>query len=127
MTAASPGIIATTMINAHYDSYEKYLDALAREMKPEYRAIHEAGLILQIDAPDLAMSRTVNFQEQSDAEFQNICEIQVAAINKGIEGIPRDRVRLHAAGATTMAPTCTTSRSRRCYRSSSRRGSARSR
>jgi 5-methyltetrahydropteroyltriglutamate--homocysteine methyltransferase len=104
MTAASPGIIATTMINAHYDSYEKYLDALAREMKPEYRAIHEAGLILQIDAPDLAMSRTVNFQEQSDAEFQNICEIQVDAINKGIEGLPRDRVRLHCCWGNYDGP-----------------------
>jgi 5-methyltetrahydropteroyltriglutamate--homocysteine methyltransferase len=69
MTAASPGIIATTMLNAYYDSYEAYLDALAREMSKEYRAIHEAGLILQIDAPDLAMARVINFQDKSDAEF----------------------------------------------------------
>ena len=104
MTAASPGIIATTMINAHYSSYEAYLDALARAMKPEYRAIHDAGLILQIDAPDLAMARSVNFQDLSDAEFQKICETQVAAINKGIEGIPRDRVRLHCCWGNYDGP-----------------------
>jgi 5-methyltetrahydropteroyltriglutamate--homocysteine methyltransferase len=104
MTAASPGIIATTMINAYYDSYEAYLFALAREMKAEYRAIHDAGLILQIDAPDLAMSRTVNFQNQSDTEFQKICAIQVDAINNGIDGIPRDRVRLHCCWGNYDGP-----------------------
>jgi 5-methyltetrahydropteroyltriglutamate--homocysteine methyltransferase len=104
MTAASPGIIATTMINAHYDTYEAYLDALAREMRQEYRAIHEAGLILQIDAPDLAMSRTVNFQDLTDAEFQKICETHVQAINKGIEGIPRESVRLHCCWGNYDGP-----------------------
>src|SRR5438093_6791834 len=54
MTAPSPGIISTTMLNAYYDSQEAYLSALAREMRNEYRAIHDAGLILQIDSPDLA-------------------------------------------------------------------------
>ncbi len=104
MTAASPGIIATTMINAYYDSHEAYLDALAREMKAEYRAIHEAGVVLQIDAPDLAMSRSFNFAQMSDAEFQKICELHVDAINKGIEGIPRDRVRLHCCWGNYDGP-----------------------
>jgi 5-methyltetrahydropteroyltriglutamate--homocysteine methyltransferase len=104
MTAPSPGIIATTMINAYYDSYESYLRALAREMKAEYRAIHDAGLVLQIDAPDLAMSRSVNFQHQSDAEFQAICETQVHAINAGIEGIPREWVRLHCCWGNYDGP-----------------------
>src|SRR5687767_10029473 len=58
MTAASPGIISTTMLNAYYDSHDAYLDAISREMSKEYQAIHKAGLILQIDAPDLAMDRT---------------------------------------------------------------------
>jgi 5-methyltetrahydropteroyltriglutamate--homocysteine methyltransferase len=104
VTAASPGIIATTMIDAHYGSYEAYLDALAREMQAEYRAIHRAGQVLQIDAPDLAMSRTINFQNQSDAEFQKTCELQVAAINKGIEGIPREQVRLHCCWGNYDGP-----------------------
>lgn len=95
MTAASPGIISSTMLNAYYDSHEAYLDAIAREMRNEYLAIHKAGLILQIDAPDLAMDRTMLFRDLSDDEFVKMCELHVAAINKGIEGIPRDRVRLH--------------------------------
>jgi 5-methyltetrahydropteroyltriglutamate--homocysteine methyltransferase len=95
MTAASPGIISSTMLNAYYPSHDAYLDALAREMRHEYLAIIRAGLILQIDAPDLAMDRTMMFRDLSEAEFVKTCERGVAAINKGIEGIPRDRVRLH--------------------------------
>jgi 5-methyltetrahydropteroyltriglutamate--homocysteine methyltransferase len=95
MTAASPGIIASTMLNAYYDSNEAYLAAIAREMSKEYQAIHRAGLILQIDAPDLAMDRTMFYRDLSDAEFVKACELHVAMINKGIEGIPRERVRLH--------------------------------
>jgi 5-methyltetrahydropteroyltriglutamate--homocysteine methyltransferase len=95
MTAASPGIISTTMLNAHYDSHDAYLDAIAREMSKEYQAVHKAGLILQIDAPDLAMDRTMIYRDLSDAEFVKRCEVHVASINKGIAGIPRDRVRLH--------------------------------
>ncbi|MPZ57778.1 MAG: hypothetical protein GEU91_15020 [Rhizobiales bacterium] len=104
MTAASPGIVATTLINAHYASDDDYLTALAREMRTEYRAIHEGGLILQIDAPDLAMARTINFQDKSDSEFVKICERHVAAINSGIEGIPRDRVRLHVCWGNWDGP-----------------------
>jgi 5-methyltetrahydropteroyltriglutamate--homocysteine methyltransferase len=95
MTAPSPGIISTTMYNAHYDSHDAYLDALAREMSQEYQAIHKAGLLLQIDAPDLAMDRTMFYRDKSDSEFVRDVERHVAAINKGIAGIPRDRVRLH--------------------------------
>jgi 5-methyltetrahydropteroyltriglutamate--homocysteine methyltransferase len=95
MTAPSPGIISSTMLNAYYPSHEAYLAAIAREMKNEYGAIHRAGLLLQIDAPDLAMDRTMMFRDLSDAEFVKACERGVAAINAGIEGIPRDQVRLH--------------------------------
>jgi len=95
MTAPSPGIISTTMYNAHYDSHDAYLDALAREISQEYQAIHKAGLLLQIDAPDLAMDRTMFYRDRSDSEFVRDVERHVAAINKGIAGIPRDRVRLH--------------------------------
>src|SRR5208282_5309091 len=95
MTAPSPGIIASTMLNAYYPTQEAYLAAIAREMKNEYRAIHKAGLILQIDAPDLAMDRTMFYRDLSDAQFAKTCEMHVAMINQGIEGIPRERVRLH--------------------------------
>ncbi|MGI8526299.1 MAG: cobalamin-independent methionine synthase II family protein [Pseudolabrys sp.] len=104
MTAPSPGIIATTMLNAYYDSYENYLAAIAREMANEYRAIHDGGSVVQIDAPDLAMARVINFQDKSDAEFQKICEAQVDAINQGIAGIPRDRVRLHVCWGNWEGP-----------------------
>ncbi len=95
MTAPSPGIISTTMLNAFYPTHDAYLDAIAREMKNEYQAIYKAGLVLQIDAPDLAMDRTMMYRDLSDADFVKRCERHVEAINKGIEGIPRERVRLH--------------------------------
>jgi 5-methyltetrahydropteroyltriglutamate--homocysteine methyltransferase len=104
LTAPSPGIIATTMLNAFYDSYEAYLAALAREMGKEYKVIADAGFLLQIDAPDLAMARTINFQDKSDAEFLKICETQLDAINKGIEGIPREQVRLHCCWGNWEGP-----------------------
>src|SRR6202453_721447 len=95
MTAPSPGIISTTMLNTYYDSHEAYLAALAREMRNEYLAIHQAGLILQIDAPDLAMDRSVFYRDLTEAEFVKAAEKHVAALNQAIEGIPPDRVRLH--------------------------------
>jgi 5-methyltetrahydropteroyltriglutamate--homocysteine methyltransferase len=95
MTAPSPGIVSTTLLNAYYASREEYLTVLARELSHEYRAINEAGLILQIDAPDLAMERHIMFQHQTEAEFIKTCETHVAAINLGLSGIPPDRVRLH--------------------------------
>jgi 5-methyltetrahydropteroyltriglutamate--homocysteine methyltransferase len=104
MTAPSPGIISTTMLNAYYDSHEAYLAALAREMRTEYMAIHEAGLILQIDAPDLAMDRAVFYRELSDADFVRAAEKHVTALNQAIEGIPRDRVRLHCCWGNWDGP-----------------------
>jgi 5-methyltetrahydropteroyltriglutamate--homocysteine methyltransferase len=104
MTAPSPGIIASTMLNAHYPTQEAYLEALAREMRNEYRAIHQAGLILQIDAPDLAMDRTMLYRDQSDSEFARTAEMLIAMINIGIEGIPRDRVRLHVCYGNWEGP-----------------------
>lgn len=95
MTAPSPGIISSTMLDAYYGSQDKYLDAIAREMKNEYQAIHQAGPILQIDAPDLAMDRTMMYRDLTDAEFVKACERHVQAINDGIAGIPPERVRLH--------------------------------
>jgi methionine synthase II (cobalamin-independent) len=79
MNAPSPGIIATTMLNAHYPSHQDYLDAIAREMQIEYRRVVDAGFILQIDAPDLAMERVLLYQDASDAEFAKLVEQHVAA------------------------------------------------
>jgi 5-methyltetrahydropteroyltriglutamate--homocysteine methyltransferase len=104
MTAPSPGIISTTLVNAHYASHEDYLFALAREMRNEYRAISEAGLILQIDAPDLAMDRHIAFQDLSETEYVGVCESHVAAINSAIDGLPRDRIRLHCCWGNWEGP-----------------------
>ncbi len=104
MTAASPGIIATTMLNAWYDTHEAYVMALAREMRAEYRIIADAGLVLQIDAPDLAMERCVMFQDASEAEFLRAAEMHVAALNLALEGIPPDRVRLHCCWGNWDGP-----------------------
>ena len=104
MTAPSPGIIASTMLNAHYATHEAYLAAIAREMKNEYLAIHQAGLILQIDAPDLAMDRTMFYRDKSDADFIKAVELHVAMINDAIAGIPRERVRLHVCYGNWEGP-----------------------
>jgi len=104
MTAPSPGIVATTMLNQHYESHEAYLTALARALASEYRAIFDAGLILQIDAPDLAMERHRFFDHLTDADFLRQLELHIAAINFGIEGIPRDRVRLHVCWGNNDGP-----------------------
>jgi 5-methyltetrahydropteroyltriglutamate--homocysteine methyltransferase len=104
MTAPSPGIISTTMLNAYYPTHDAYLDAIAREMNKEYRAVHKAGLVLQIDAPDLAMDRTMIYRDLSDSQFIERCERHVDAINKGLAGIPRDRARLHVCYGNWEGP-----------------------
>ncbi|MBV8407627.1 MAG: cobalamin-independent methionine synthase II family protein [Alphaproteobacteria bacterium] len=103
MTAASPGIIATTLLNAHYDSHEAYVFALAREIRKEYELIADKFL-LQIDAPDLAMERGVMFQDKSNAEFVKIAEMHVAAVNEALINIPRERVRLHCCWGNYEGP-----------------------
>ena len=104
MTAPSPGIVATTMLNQHYASHEAYLMALAEALGHEYRAIHEAGHVLQIDSPDLAMERHRFFGHLDEAAFLKALELHVAAINKGISGIPRDRIRLHVCWGNNDGP-----------------------
>ncbi|MDX2158877.1 MAG: cobalamin-independent methionine synthase II family protein [Hyphomicrobiaceae bacterium] len=104
MTAPSPGIVATTMINQHYASHEAYLMALATALSNEYRAIHQAGHVLQIDSPDLAMERHRFFGHLDERAFLDQLALHIAAINRGIEGIPRDRVRLHVCWGNNDAP-----------------------
>jgi 5-methyltetrahydropteroyltriglutamate--homocysteine methyltransferase len=95
MTAASPGVIATILLSAHYASHEQYVMALAREMRKEYELIHARGLVLQLDCPDLAMERARFFRRDSLERFLQMVELHVEAINRAIAAIPPDRVRLH--------------------------------
>jgi 5-methyltetrahydropteroyltriglutamate--homocysteine methyltransferase len=104
MTAASPGVIATILLNAHYDTHERYIAALAREMRAEYELIHSRGFVLQIDAPDLAMERTRFFQDESLERFQQIVVTHVEAINSATVNIPPDRIRLHVCWGNYDGP-----------------------
>lgn len=104
MNAPSPGIVACTMLNAYYDSQEAYLDALACQLRIEYRRVVDAGFTLQIDAPDLAMERVLLYQDLSDAEFARTVETHVAALNKALEGIPPEKVRLHVCWGNWEGP-----------------------
>ncbi len=104
MTAPSPGVVSTTMTNGFYKSDDDYLAALSRELRNEYLPIAEAGLTLQIDAPDLAMERTMNFQSKTDAEFIRIAERHLEAVNEAIRGIPREKIRLHCCWGNWEGP-----------------------
>ena len=95
MTAVSPGTAATILLNAHYDSHERYIAALAREMTKEYALIHARGFVLQLDCPDLAMERARFFRDAPLERFLQMVEVHIEAINQAIAGIPPDRVRLH--------------------------------
>ena len=95
MTAASPGVIATIMLDAYYGSHERYIRALAREMRKEYELIVSRGFVLQLDCPDLAMERARFFQDEPLDRFLDAVALHIDAINEALAAIPPDRVRLH--------------------------------
>ncbi len=104
MTAASPGVIANFLPNEFYESEEAYLYALADVMKLEYNAIVDAGLLLQIDCPDLAMTRVTQFSHLSVEEFKKIVELHVEVVNHALDGIDPERMRLHLCWGNTEGP-----------------------
>lgn len=104
MNAASPGVISLFLQNDHYPSRQHYLDALSEVMKAEYKAIIDAGLDLQLDCPDLALSRHMLFPEMSDDEFVKIADSHVAALNNAVEGLPKDRIRIHICWGNYEGP-----------------------
>lgn len=106
MNAASPGVISLFLQNAHYPSREAYLAALADAMKQEYETIVASGLDLQLDCPDLALSRHMLFADLSDAEFIAIAEMHVEALNQALQNVPQDRVRVHICWGNYEGPHC---------------------
>jgi 5-methyltetrahydropteroyltriglutamate--homocysteine methyltransferase len=105
MTAPSPGILTRFIINLHYPSEEAYIAALAEVMKVEYRAIVEAGFVLQIDAPDLGSARNNQYRHLTDDEFRSkIAERNIAALNAAIDGLPAERMRLHICWGNYEGP-----------------------
>jgi 5-methyltetrahydropteroyltriglutamate--homocysteine methyltransferase len=95
MTAASPGVIATIMLDAYYGSHERYVRALAREMRKEYELVVARGFVLQLDCPDLAMERARFFQDEPLDRFLEAVQLHVDAINEAVAAIPPERMRLH--------------------------------
>ncbi|MGY6549933.1 MAG: cobalamin-independent methionine synthase II family protein [Roseinatronobacter sp.] len=106
MNAASPGVISLFLQNAHYPDRQSYLDALADAMRDEYRTILEAGLDLQLDCPDLALSRHMLFADLTDAEFLRVAETHLAALERALDGLPQDRIRLHICWGNYEGPHC---------------------
>jgi 5-methyltetrahydropteroyltriglutamate--homocysteine methyltransferase len=104
MTAASPGIVAAAMENRHYPSLEEYVRAVAAALATEYRAIVQRGLLLQIDAPDLAMERHNLFGDRPLADFLDWVALVVDAINGALDGIDPSRVRLHVCWGNYEGP-----------------------
>jgi 5-methyltetrahydropteroyltriglutamate--homocysteine methyltransferase len=104
MTSPSPGQIARYLKNQHYPSDEAYLYALADVMAREYRAIVDAGFVLQLDCPDLALSRHMVFAHLSLAEFRKVITTHVAALNHAVRDIPPERMRMHICWASTQGP-----------------------
>jgi 5-methyltetrahydropteroyltriglutamate--homocysteine methyltransferase len=104
LTAPSPGIVAAAMKNEHYDNEEDYLAALASALQVEYEAIVKHGFLLQLDCPDLALERQISYQDRPLADFLGFVERVVAAINRAIENVPRERVRLHVCWGNSEGP-----------------------
>ena len=104
MNAASPGVISLFLQNDHYATREAYLAALADAMKEEYETIVASGLDLQLDCPDLALSRHMLFNELSDDEFLKIAASHVDALNHALQDVPADKVRIHICWGNYEGP-----------------------
>jgi 5-methyltetrahydropteroyltriglutamate--homocysteine methyltransferase len=106
MNAASPGVISLFLQNDYYPNREAYLAALADAMKAEYETIVGSGLDLQLDCPDLALSRHMLFADLSDAEFIKVAEMHVEALNYALSNVPSDKVRVHICWGNYEGPHC---------------------
>ena len=104
LTAASPGIICSAMLNDHYASYEDYVFAVADALRPEYEYTVSRGYVLQLDCPDLAMEWHISYADRSFNDFLAFVRTNIAAINRAIAGLPRDRIRLHVCWGNYEGP-----------------------
>ncbi|MDA9240162.1 cobalamin-independent methionine synthase II family protein [bacterium] len=106
MNAASPGVISLFLQNNYYKNREAYLAALADAMKMEYETIVASGLDLQLDCPDLALSRHMLFEDLSDAEFIKVANMHVEALNHALSEVPAEKVRVHICWGNYEGPHC---------------------
>lgn len=103
-TAPSPGILASICRNEHYDTFEAYIAAIGRAIRVEYEAIVNNGFVLQLDCPDLALECHGLFQKRPLKDFLGFVETVVDTINNSIQGLPRDRIRLHVCWGNYEGP-----------------------
>lgn len=106
MNAASPGVISSFLPNDFYPNRETYLAALADVMKTEYETIAAAGLDLQLDCPDLALSRHMLFNDLSDEDFIKIADMNVEALNHSLQNVPKEQIRIHICWGNYEGPHC---------------------
>ena len=104
MNAASPGVIAFFQPNRYYPNEDAYMEALCEAMKPEYEAIHASGLVIQLDCPDLAMTRQSIYKDRSDAEFVAVAERNIEVLNAALETVPAEAARLHLCWGNYEGP-----------------------
>ncbi len=104
MNAASPGVISIFQPNVYYADEDQYLEALSEAMRAEYEAINAAGLVIQLDCPDLAMGRHTMYADASDAEFVKRAEAQVEALNYALRNVPADMARMHLCWGNYEGP-----------------------
>jgi 5-methyltetrahydropteroyltriglutamate--homocysteine methyltransferase len=104
MSAASPGVISLFFRNEHYPSHEAYLFAIAEAMRHEYETVAKAGIVLQIDCPDLAMGRHIQYADLDLAEFRKRAEMHVEALNHALAGIAPGQLRLHLCWGNYEGP-----------------------
>jgi 5-methyltetrahydropteroyltriglutamate--homocysteine methyltransferase len=104
MNAASPGVVALFQPNDFYRSQDEYLTALAEALRVEYEAIVQAGVFLQIDAPDLAMGRHTMYRDRSLEEFERLAAQHIEILNYALRNVPADRVRMHVCWGNYEGP-----------------------
>ena len=104
MNAASPGVVSAFQPNKYYPTHAAYVEAIAEAMQPEYEAIVNAGLVLQLDCPDLAMARHTGFQDLTESEFLKRAEHQVEVLNHALRRIPAHSLRMHVCWGNYEGP-----------------------
>jgi len=104
LNAASPGVIALFQPNEHYRTQDEYLEAVAEAMQAEYEGIVAAGLLVQIDAPDLAMGRHTMYRDRSTDDFLDRAALHIEVLNHALRNVPPDRVRMHVCWGNYEGP-----------------------
>jgi 5-methyltetrahydropteroyltriglutamate--homocysteine methyltransferase len=104
LNAASPGVVALFQPNDYYPTADEYLGALAEALRTEYEAITKAGLLVQIDAPDLAMGRHTMYRHRTTEEFVSLAAMHIEVLNHALRNVPAERVRLHVCWGNYEGP-----------------------